>query len=47
MKKFLLSLLIIVLALGLLGAVGYAGYSYGFMQGVITASSGRMEIANP
>jgi len=40
MKKFLLSLLIIVLTLGLLGAVGYAGYRYGFMQGVITASNG-------
>ena len=40
MKRFLLSLLVIVVALGLLGAVGYAGYRYGFTQGMIVASRG-------
>ena len=35
MKKVLLSLLVIVLALGLLGAAGYAGYRYGFRQGMV------------
>jgi len=39
MKKVLLSLLVIILALGLLGAAGYAGYRYGFTQGMITASN--------
>ena len=39
MKKFLLSLLVIILALGLLGAAGYAGYRYGFTQGLIFASA--------
>ncbi len=38
MKKVLLSLLIIILALGLLGAAGYAGYRYGFTQGMAAAS---------
>ena len=40
MKKVLLSLLVIVIALGLLGATGYAGYRYGFRQGMIVASNG-------
>jgi hypothetical protein len=39
MKKVLLSLLVIVIALGLLGAAGYAGYRYGFTQGMVVASS--------
>jgi hypothetical protein len=39
MKKVLLSLLVIVVALGLLGAAGTAGYRYGFTQGMITALS--------
>jgi hypothetical protein len=39
MKKFLLSLLVIILALGLLGAVGVAGYRTGFTQGMIAASA--------
>ncbi len=38
MKKFLLSLLVIVLALGLLGAAGAAGYRFGFTQGMVAAS---------
>ena len=40
MKKFLLSLLVIILALGLLGAAAFAGYRYGFVQGMFAASSG-------
>jgi hypothetical protein len=40
MKKVFLSLLVIIIALGLLGAAGYAGYRYGFRQGMIVASSG-------
>ena len=39
MKKVLLSLLVIIIALGLLGAAGYAGYRYGFTQGMIIASA--------
>ena len=39
MKKVLLSLLVIVIALGLLGAAGYAGYRYGFTQGIAAATS--------
>lgn len=39
MKKVLISLLVLVIALGLLGAAGFAGYRYGFTQGMITASS--------
>jgi hypothetical protein len=39
MKKFLLSLLVIIVALGLLGAAGFAGYRYGFIQGMIVASN--------
>jgi hypothetical protein len=38
MKKVFLSLLVIILALGLLGAVGYAGYRFGFRQGMVAAS---------
>ena len=34
MKKILLTLLTVVLALGLFGATGYAGYRFGFAQGV-------------
>jgi len=40
MKKVLLSLLVIVIALGLLGAAGYAGYRYGFTQGMAASSGG-------
>ena len=43
MKKVLLSLLVVILALGLLGAAGYAGYRYGFTQGMIVASSGATD----
>jgi hypothetical protein len=39
MKKVLLSLLVIIIALGLLGAAGFAGYRFGFTQGMITASA--------
>lgn len=47
MKKFLLSLLVIVLALGLLGAVAYAGYRYGFTQGMAAASNGDSRFLGP
>ena len=50
MKKFLLSLLVIVLALGLLGAAAFAGYRFGFTQGVVVASSnanGNNQSAGP
>lgn len=43
MKKFLLSLLVIVLALGLLGAAAYAGYQYGYTQGALAASEGSSQ----
>lgn len=42
MKKFLLGLLVIVLGLGLLGAAAYAGYRFGFTQGMMTASNGEL-----
>ena len=50
MKKVLLSLLVVILALGLLGAAGYAGYRVGFTQGMITASAatnGNGQSVNP
>lgn len=47
MKKFLISLLVIVLALGLLGATAYAGYRYGFAQGVLSASNGDARYLGP
>lgn len=40
MKKVLLSLLVIVIVLGLLGAASYAGYRYGLTQGMAAASIG-------
>jgi hypothetical protein len=46
MKKVLLSLLGIVVALGLLGAAGFAGYRYGFAQGArmsVNANATRPE----
>jgi hypothetical protein len=38
MKKVLLSLLVVVLVAASLGAVGFAGYRFGFAQGVQSAS---------
>jgi hypothetical protein len=43
MKKVLLGLLVVILALGLLGAAGSAGYRYGFTQGMLVASSGATD----
>jgi|SRR5215216_6276557 len=40
MKRFLLGLLTIVLLLAALGAAGFAGYRYGFNQGMLSASNG-------
>ena len=47
MKRFLLSLLIIILALGLLGAAAFAGYRYGFVQGMLVSSNGNSQAARP
>src|SRR5512145_1282623 len=47
MKKFLLSLLVIVLSLGLLGAAAYAGYRYGYTQGVAAVSNGDSQLLGP
>lgn len=44
MKKVLLTLLAVVLALG---AAGYAGYRYGFNQGVLSASNGDTHFLMP
>ena len=40
MKKILLTLLVVILALGLFAAVGYTGYRLGYAQGVQTAATG-------
>ncbi|HJS19256.1 MAG TPA: hypothetical protein VJ785_10950 [Anaerolineales bacterium] len=47
MKKILLGLLILIVALVLLGAVGYAGYRYGFRQGALAASDGDAQFLMP
>ena len=47
MKKVLLGLLILFVALGLLGAVGYAGYRYGFRHGALAASDGDAQFLMP
>lgn len=41
MKKVLLTLLVVVVALGLFAAVGYTGYRFGYAQGVQTAGNGE------
>lgn len=40
MKKFLLGLLTVVLILGVLGAVGFAGYRYGLNQAELSVANG-------
>lgn len=40
MKKVLPGLLAVILILGVAGAVGFAGYRYGFNQGARSASNG-------
>ena len=47
MKKVLLGLLILIVALGLLGAVGYASYRYGFRQGALAALDGDVQFLMP
>jgi hypothetical protein len=39
MKKFLLTLFVIIVVAGVLGAVGFAGYRYGYSQGVSGTSN--------
>jgi uncharacterized membrane protein len=41
MKKVLLSLLAVIVALGLFAAAGYAGYRFGYIQGVQTTAKGN------
>lgn len=47
MKNFLLSLLVAVLVLGALGAAGFAGYRYGYNQGVLAVSDGDAQFFMP
>ena len=47
MKKVLLTLFVVALALGLLGAAGYAGYRYGISQGVQSVSGGETPFFMP
>ncbi|HEU0291844.1 MAG TPA: hypothetical protein VFR47_03865 [Anaerolineales bacterium] len=39
MKRFVLTLLAIILIAGVLAGVGFAGYRYGFQQGALAASN--------
>jgi uncharacterized membrane protein len=47
MKKVLLSLLAILVVLGLFAAAGYAGYRFGYAQGVQTAVNGNTTRTQP
>lgn len=47
MKNILLSLLVAVLVLGALGVAGFAGYRYGFNQGMLSASDGNGQFFGP
>lgn len=47
MKKVLFTLLAVVLVLGTLSAAGYAGYRYGFNQGVLASSDGDAQFLMP
>lgn len=47
MRKVLLTLLVIVLVLAGLGAAGFAGYRYGYAQGVLASSDGDTQIIPP
>lgn len=40
MKRFLLTLLALIVIVGVLAGVGFAGYRYGFQQGALAASKG-------
>lgn len=41
MKKVLLTLLVIVLVLGVIGAAGFTGYRFGYAQGVQATADGE------
>jgi uncharacterized membrane protein len=41
MKRILLTLLAVVFVLGLFGAAGYAGYRFGYVQGVQATTDGE------
>lgn len=45
MRKILFTLLAIVLVLGVLGAAGFAGYQYGYRQGVTASTDGNAQVA--
>ncbi len=45
MKKFLLSLLAIIVVLGLFATAGYAGYRFGYIQGVHATAKGNNSTA--
>jgi hypothetical protein len=47
MKKVLLSLLAIIVVLGLFAAAGYAGYRFGYTQGVQTKTTANGAPSNP
>lgn len=41
MKKVILGLLAVLVVLGLFAAAGYAGYRFGYAQGIQTAANGK------
>ena len=47
MKKILLTLLAVVLTVGMLSTVGFAGYQYGFRQGTLLASKSDSNAVAP
>lgn len=47
MKKVLLTLLVVILVLAGLGAAGFAGYRYGYAQGVVAAADGDTQLIPP
>ena len=42
MKRILLGLLLLIVVLGLLGAVGFAGYRFGYAQGLQATDNGDL-----
>lgn len=47
MKRILLSLLVVIVALGLLGTVGIAGYRMGYAQGIEQRAGGEAPEGHP
>jgi hypothetical protein len=47
MRKVLLTLLVVVLIFAGLGAAGFAGYRYGYAQGVVASSNGTTQTIPP